>query len=103
MNELFVGIGTGPGMGISTAERFAREGFDLVLTSRDVSKLRPLAEKIRKETGRNVETTSLGIHIATLTVTRLVSPGSGDAHAAAEAFWKLHSEAPDHWNWEATL
>jgi short-subunit dehydrogenase len=59
MNGLFVGIGTGPGMGASTATRFARGGFDLVLTARDVSKLEQSAEKIRKETGRSVETVSL--------------------------------------------
>jgi short-subunit dehydrogenase len=59
MNGLFVGIGTGPGMGISTASRFAREGFDLVLTSRDVSKLEPFAEKIRMGIGCSVELISL--------------------------------------------
>jgi short-subunit dehydrogenase len=214
MSDLFVSIGTGPGMGISTAERFALGGFDLILTSRDVSKIAPFAEKIRKETGRTVETITLdatnssalqkladkpgnavdvihynaaamqktdvfetsmdtvnfnlrvdisgalaavkyfapgmkkrgkgtilltgggfalapsaeyltlsigkagircitqalfpqlsahGIHIATLTVTKPVSPGSGDANAAAEAFWELHSEAPGHWTWESTF
>jgi hypothetical protein len=44
-----------------------------------------------------------GIHIATLTVMRLVSPGSDDAMEAAEAFWKLHSQAAGRWEWEAML
>ena len=55
MNGLFVGIGAGPGMGVSTAAWFAHEGFDLVLAARDISKLEQLAQKIRKQTGRKVE------------------------------------------------
>ncbi len=59
MNGLFVSIGAGPGIGGSTASRFAREGFDLVLATRDVPKLEPSAQKIRKETGQHVETVAL--------------------------------------------
>jgi short-subunit dehydrogenase len=214
MKELFVGIGTGPGMGFSTAARFAREGFDLVLTSRNVSKLDSFVEQLKTSTGRNVDTISLdatdhaavqdlaarfgdrvgvlhynaavmersdplavsietfernlqvdiigaysaiqsfaprmenrgkrtilltggglalaphpnyltlsigkagirsltkalfrplasrGIHIATLTVAKIVTAGSADAEAAAEAFWTLHSEPEGQWTWEATL
>ena len=44
-----------------------------------------------------------GIHIATLTVMRVVSPGSEDAMEAAEAFWKLYSQPEGQWEWEATL
>jgi short-subunit dehydrogenase len=46
-------------MGVSTAARFAREGFDLVLAARAISKLEPFAEEIRKETSRNVDTIAL--------------------------------------------
>ena len=49
MSGLFVSIGAGPGIGGSTANRFAREGFDLLLAARDVSKLEPFAQGIRKE------------------------------------------------------
>jgi hypothetical protein len=59
MNGLFVSIGAGPGIGGSTASRFAREGFDLVLAARDVSKLAPSALNIQKETGQHVETVAL--------------------------------------------
>ena len=59
MSALFVGIGAGPGMGAATAARFAREGFDVVLAARQTSKLEQFAEKIRKETGRSVESVSL--------------------------------------------
>jgi short-subunit dehydrogenase len=214
MNRLFVSIGAGPGIGGTTASRFAHEGFDLVLAARDVSKLEPSAQNIRKETGRHVETvvldstdfsavqhfserfgpaasilhynaaamqktdvvetpiettqqhlsvdilgalaaikyfapymekrrkgtilltggglalapsaeylslsigkagirclaqalfpqlSSKGIHIATVTVTTMVSPGSEQAIAAAEAFWDLHAELEGRWTWEATL
>jgi len=214
MSGLFVSIGAGPGIGGSTASRFAREGFDLLLAARDVSKLEPFAQRIRKETGRHVETVALdaadfsavqqfserfgpaasilhynaaaiqeldvleapiettqrnlsvdilgalaaikyfarymeqrakgtilltggglalapsaeylslsigkagirclaqalfprlsakGTHIATLTVTMMVSPGSEQAAAAAEAFWSLHAEPEGRWTWEATL
>lgn len=214
MNGLFVGIGAGAGMGVTTAARFAREGFDVVLAARQASKLEQFAEKIRKETGRSVAAVSLdatnakaveqlsdrlgeavgvlhynaaamqktdifetpletmtsnlrvdvggaltaikcfapqmekrgtgtilltgggfalypsaeyltlsigkagircmtealspqlsarGIHIATLMVTKMVSPGSDEATAAANAFWNLHSEPEGHWTWEAVL
>jgi hypothetical protein len=33
MGKLFIGIGVGPGLGASTAERFAQEGFDILLTA----------------------------------------------------------------------
>lgn len=37
--KTFLSIGSGPGIGTATAERFAREGFRLILTSRDTAKL----------------------------------------------------------------
>ena len=55
----YVGIGIGPGMGFSTAEKFGREGYDLVITGRDVVKLRKLGDELSKKTGRKVETVQL--------------------------------------------
>ncbi|MGO4569592.1 SDR family NAD(P)-dependent oxidoreductase [Rhizobium sp. 2YAF20] len=37
--KTFLSIGSGPGIGTATAERFAREGYRVVLTSRDPAKL----------------------------------------------------------------
>jgi len=37
--KTFLSIGSGPGIGQATAERFAREGFRVILTSRDVANL----------------------------------------------------------------
>lgn len=41
-----------------------------------------------------------GIHIATVTVATLVSPGSLHCPAIAEAFWKLHAQEKTDWSWE---
>jgi NAD(P)-dependent dehydrogenase (short-subunit alcohol dehydrogenase family) len=46
--KTFLSIGAGPGMGIATAERFAAEGFQVVLVSRN-------AEKTRKSKGYTAE------------------------------------------------
>ena len=48
MNGLFVGIGAGPGMGVSTAARFAHEGFDLVL----LRETYPNWSSVRKKFGK---------------------------------------------------
>ncbi|WP_430252422.1 SDR family oxidoreductase [Neorhizobium sp. DAR64860/K0K1] len=53
--KTFVSIGSGPGIGIATAERFAKEGFRVVLTSRDQSRLEDQAARLR-EAGYAVET-----------------------------------------------
>ena len=36
--KTFLSIGSGPGMGMATAERFAKEGFQIVLSARDAAK-----------------------------------------------------------------
>ncbi|SEP37064.1 Short-chain dehydrogenase [Methylobacterium sp. UNC300MFChir4.1] len=43
----FLSIGSGPGMGLATAERFAREGFQVVLSARNEGKVRDLAEQLK--------------------------------------------------------
>jgi NAD(P)-dependent dehydrogenase (short-subunit alcohol dehydrogenase family) len=47
--KVFLSIGTGPGIGIATAKRFAREGFKVILSSRSKDKGRHLAEKLQAE------------------------------------------------------
>lgn len=44
--KTFLSIGAGPGMGLATAERFARAGFRIVLSARDAGKIRELAEQL---------------------------------------------------------
>jgi short-subunit dehydrogenase len=47
--KTFLSIGTGPGIGFATAERFAREGFQVVLAARSVAKTQELAERLTKQ------------------------------------------------------
>ena len=43
----FLSIGSGPGISLATAERFAREGFRIVFSARDAAKTRSLAESVK--------------------------------------------------------
>lgn len=44
--KTFLSIGSGPGIGVATATRFAREGFRVVLTSRNPERLGELAGQL---------------------------------------------------------
>jgi short-subunit dehydrogenase len=52
--KTFLSIGTGPGMGLATAERFAREGFQVILSARSEVKIRELALQLANK-GHKVE------------------------------------------------
>lgn len=45
--KTFLSIGSGPGMGLATAERFAKEGFRVILSARNTAKLNELAAQLR--------------------------------------------------------
>jgi NAD(P)-dependent dehydrogenase (short-subunit alcohol dehydrogenase family) len=45
--KTFLSIGAGPGMGFATAERFAKEGFQIVLAARGATKTQQLADKLK--------------------------------------------------------
>lgn len=47
--KTFLSIGAGPGMGFATAERFAKEGFQLILAARNAAKTGQLAEKLKSK------------------------------------------------------
>lgn len=47
--KTFVSIGSGPGMGLATAERFAKEGFKVVLSARDAAKTQALADQLKSK------------------------------------------------------
>jgi short-subunit dehydrogenase len=53
--KTFLSIGSGPGIGASTAERFAREGYRIVLSSRSTEKLAERAGQLAAK-GYQVET-----------------------------------------------
>jgi NAD(P)-dependent dehydrogenase (short-subunit alcohol dehydrogenase family) len=45
--ETFLSIGSGPGMGYATAARFAREDFQIVLSARNPTNTRALADQLK--------------------------------------------------------
>ena len=45
--KTFLSIGSGPGMGFATAERFAKEGFHVVLSARNSAKAEELANQLK--------------------------------------------------------
>jgi NAD(P)-dependent dehydrogenase (short-subunit alcohol dehydrogenase family) len=49
MMKTFLSIGAGPGMGSATAERFAREGFQVVLSARSLAQTQGLAEQLKAQ------------------------------------------------------
>src|SRR5258708_36118886 len=59
MARLFLGIGAGPGVGLSTERRFATEGYRVVLTARKVERLEELANDLRQEPNVGVEIASV--------------------------------------------
>jgi short-subunit dehydrogenase len=46
MNKTLLIIGSGPGIGLATAERFAREGYSIVLASRSIANLQRQAQRL---------------------------------------------------------
>jgi short-subunit dehydrogenase len=59
MARMFLGIGAGPGVGLSTARRFAAEGYPVVLTARKVERLEELANDLRRGPNAGVEIASV--------------------------------------------
>jgi NAD(P)-dependent dehydrogenase (short-subunit alcohol dehydrogenase family) len=58
--KTFLSIGSGAGMGLATAERFAKEGFHIVLSARNAAKTNELASQLKakgyKAEARRVDT-----------------------------------------------
>lgn len=52
--KTFLSIGSGPGMGLATAKRFAEEGFQVVLSARNAAKTQELADQLKAK-GYKVE------------------------------------------------
>src|ERR1700748_2197097 len=53
--KIAVVTGASSGIGAVYADRFAKRGYDLVVVARRLDRLEALADKIRKDHGRNVE------------------------------------------------
>lgn len=76
MTKTFLCIGAGPGIGLETARRFGREGYRLVLASRDPGKIGSQVEELRAA-GMEVVTEAVDAADGA-TVTRLVEAHAGD-------------------------
>ena len=48
-SPLYLVLGAGPGLGLATARRFGREGYDVVLVGRTAEEIAPLAETLSSE------------------------------------------------------
>lgn len=59
MAGLYLGIGAGPGIGLSTARRFATEGYRVVLAARKVETLEALADDLKRGPNAGVEIASV--------------------------------------------
>lgn len=46
MSKVFLSIGSGPGIGLATARRSSREGFDVVLAARTTPRLQASADEM---------------------------------------------------------
>jgi short-subunit dehydrogenase len=58
--KTFLSIGSGPGIGLATAERFAAEGYRIILTSRNQDKLEGLSTTLKGK-GYTSETATLDV------------------------------------------
>ncbi len=47
--KTFLSIGSGPGMGLATAERFAKESFHVILSARNEAKIKGLADQLKSK------------------------------------------------------
>lgn len=70
--------GASSGIGAVYADRLAKRGYDLLLTARDATRLNHVADAIREDTGREVETL-LGDLTAKSDLQKLESRLSGDS------------------------
>jgi short-subunit dehydrogenase len=57
--------GASSGIGATYADRLARRGYDLILVARNQSRLAALAQRLRRETGRSVETIAADLNDTT--------------------------------------
>jgi short-subunit dehydrogenase len=55
--------GASSGIGAVYADRLAKQGYDLILIARDETRLNAVASRIKKETGRGVETHLLDLSV----------------------------------------
>jgi short-subunit dehydrogenase len=62
MQRTYLLLGAGPGIGLSTAYRFATRGFRIVLAARNSAALENMAQLIRRSHNVEVETVGARHH-----------------------------------------
>ncbi|HEX7694790.1 MAG TPA: SDR family NAD(P)-dependent oxidoreductase, partial [Sphingomonas sp.] len=55
LNQTALVTGASTGIGAVYADRLAHRGYDLILVARDAARMEALADRLRGETGRNVD------------------------------------------------
>jgi NADP-dependent 3-hydroxy acid dehydrogenase YdfG len=88
-------FGRGEGSILLTGGGFAlNPQFDFLSLSIGKAGIRALAQGIFEQFK------SKGVHVATVTVSATVTPGSPEAKAVADHFWVLQNQPRDQWSWE---
>lgn len=76
-SPLYVVLGAGPGLGLATARRFGREGYDVVLVGRSAVEMGPLAETLSSE---GVSAEAAGVDLADEAAVRALVGDIGSSH-----------------------
>lgn len=99
---VLVSLGAGPGLGLSVARRFAREGYAVVLVGRTEADMQPLVDRLRGE-GHDAE--GAGVDLTDAGSVRTVVDAVGALHGHIDVLhfnpsaWRekdpLHLTVPD--------
>lgn len=76
MSKTFLGIGAGPGIGLATAQRFAREGFRIRLAARNLGRLHETANLLQAM-GASVEVHQIDARDASAVASLVSQVGDG--------------------------
>jgi NAD(P)-dependent dehydrogenase (short-subunit alcohol dehydrogenase family) len=74
---VYVTLGAGPGLGLSVARRFAREGYAVVLVGRSEADMQPLVDELR---GEGHEAEGAGVDLTDAASVRTVVDAVGALH-----------------------
>src|SRR5258706_13087325 len=79
--KTFLSIGAGPGLGMATAERFAREGFQVILSARKATQMQTLAEQLKAKGHKaQMRTVDAGDPSSVTSLVNSVERGVGGIH-----------------------
>jgi NAD(P)-dependent dehydrogenase (short-subunit alcohol dehydrogenase family) len=64
MTKLFVVVGSGPGIGVATASKYASEGFNVALLSRNPDRLLEDVTKVKSTAACNVQVRTFPVDVS---------------------------------------